>query len=533
MTRSTLQQQSYGVVATPNPLTADAGMEILKAGGNAIDAAVAAAFMHTVVTPDNCGVAGYAGAIVFYLADRKEVLAIDYNSRAPGSAREDLFPVEHHDDGGFRVPEKVNAHGALAVDVPGTVAGLVLAQREFGTLPLRTVLQPAIRAAREGFPVCKALAASIAGTLAANAHAFPEVYRLHTINGRPPLEGEILTNSELADTLELIAEGGSTAFYEGKIAQQIVETVQGHGGLLTLEDLAAYQARIVKPIHIQYRGHDIYTPPLSAGGLTVLQALRVLEGFDVAATGGGARLLHLLIEVAKVVFRERLTKYGDLPTAETLTEQELGDTLIEQLRQEVAVALQNPQKGRIIAPDPGTGTIHFATADAKGNVVSLTTTHGAGFGSLLAVPGTGIVLGHGMCRFDPRPGWPNSVAPHKQPLHNMAPLLALHNGRPSLALGAAGGRTILNTIYTVLTHVIDLGYSLSQALAAARFHVETMEPVWIEDGDEQITQALTELGHEVLIKPAIGTLQGIAFNQETGWAQGESDPRTLGKVVSE
>lgn len=522
-----------GIVATPHPLTADAGLEILEAGGSAIDAAVAAAFTHTVVTPQSCGVAGYAGALVFYLADRDQVLAIDYNSRAPAAAREDLFPVEQDAQGGVWVPGSVNTHGALAVDVPGTVAGLVLAQERFGTLPLSRVLQPAIRTAKEGFPVNASLAAYFAETLTPRSREFPEAYRLYSIDGRPPSEGEILRSPELAETLERIAEGGASAFYEGELARRIVDTVKSQGGILTLEDLAAYRARIAEPIHTGYRGYEIYTPPLGAGGLSVLQALKVLEGFDVAGTGGGAPLLHLLSEVAKVIFRERLTKYGDPGAIRFHQEDELSGELIRKLRSEVDAGLKHPGRGSNIAPYPAGGTVHLATADKQGNVVSLTTTHGEAFGSLLAVPGTGIVLSHGLSRFDPRPGWPNSVGPSKQPLHNMSPVLALKNGHPALALGAAGGRTIVNTIYTVLAQVIDLGSSLQEALAAPRFHVETIEPVWVEKRGEELAATLTALGHEVTIKPAIGILQGIEFNHETGLVQGATDPRGSGKVAQQ
>lgn len=289
---------AHGIVATPHPITADAGLEILAAGGTAIDAAVAAAFAHTVVTPASCGIAGYGGALVFYLADRDQVLALDYNSRAPAAAREDIFAVEQAADGGIRVPGFANNHGALAVDVPGTVSGLVLAQEQFGSLPLCQVLQPAIRAAREGFPVGASLADMIAENLAPRAMEFPEAYRLYSIDGRPPRAGEILRSPELAETLELIAEGGSAAFYEGELDRRIVDTVRSHGGILTVDDLAAYRARVVQAIHTGYRGHEVYTPPLGAGGLTVLQALRVLEGFDVrgrtsappAERGGQGRL---------------------------------------------------------------------------------------------------------------------------------------------------------------------------------------------------------------------------------------------------
>ncbi|WP_176706018.1 gamma-glutamyltransferase [Paenibacillus hemerocallicola] len=527
----TIASVSYGIVASPHPLAADAGLAVLEAGGSAIDAAVAAAFAHTVVTPSSCGIAGYAGTMIFYCAERNQVLAVDFNSRAPAAARENMFAVEQDADGRTRVPGQANSRGALSVDIPGTVSGLVLAQEKFGSLPLNAVLQPAIRAAREGFPVSSALANTVTGLLAAKVDDFPEIYRLYSIDGRPPREGEILRCPELADTLERIAEAGASAFYEGEIARRIVDTVQSHGGIVTLDDLAAYRAKVVQPIHTGYRDYEVFTPPLGAGGLTVLQALRVLEGFDVAGTQGGAKLLHLLTETAKAVFRERLTKYGDPEITGSLTEYELGEELIQKLRNEVAEGLKKPSKGRIIAPHPSGGTIHLVTADRHRNVVSLTLTHGEAFGSLLAVPGTGIVLPHGMSRFDPRPGWPNSVGPSKQPLHNMSPVLAMKNGHPALALGAAGGRTIVNSVYTVLTRVIDLGLSLPDALKEPRFHVETREPVWVEEGDEELAAALTRLGHEVEIKPSIGILQGIEFNLETGSAHGASDTRSPGKVA--
>jgi gamma-glutamyltranspeptidase/glutathione hydrolase len=284
------------------------------------------------------------------------------------------------------------------------------------------------------------------------------------------------------------------------------------------------------PLSASYRDYEVYTVPPAAGGLTLLQQLRALEGFDVASVGQGVDLLHLLIEVCKVCWRERLTRLGDPRHVAIDLAEELSETRIAALRGKVAEGLRAPLPGLVIAPDPLFGTIHLCASDAQGNVVSLTHTHGGAFGSLLLAPGTGLILSHGLSRFDPRPGWPNSIAPGKAPLNNMAPLIVLKDGQPELAIGGAGGRTILSNVFQAVVRCLDLGETVEAALAAPRFHVETAEPVHIETGAEGLAEALQGLGHRVTMRPPFGGLQAIQFDRGPGGVTAAADPRRHGSV---
>jgi gamma-glutamyltranspeptidase/glutathione hydrolase len=282
---------------------------------------------------------------------------------------------------------------------------------------------------------------------------------------------------------------------------------------------------------VSYRGYDVYTPPLPNGGLTLLQMLRLLEGMDPTGGATNTGLAHLLAEVSKACWQERLTKYGDPDHTTVDPTHELDEPLVSRLRERVDDGLARPRPGKLISPDPLlVGTVHLCAADAAGNVVSLTETHGGNFGSLVSVPGTGLVLGHGMGRFDPRPGRPNSIAPWKRPLHNMSPLLLVRDGRPTLALGGAGGRTIINNLCQVLVRLLDIGESLEDAIAAVRVHVETAEPVQVEAGGEAIAAGLERLGHSTKIRPRFGALQAIRFGPG-GAMSGVADPRRGGTVA--
>ncbi len=523
---------SLGMVAAPHPTASEAGLQILNAGGNAIDAAVAATFALTVVVPASTSAAGYGGSLIAWLASRAEPVAVDFTSRAPAAADEAMFAVHEDGRGGFTVPLAANAFGGRAVDVPGIVAGLTLAQRRYGVLPLDTVMRPAIAAARHGYPVDVWTVQKITETLVPNGERYPDIIRLFSLNGRPPRPGEAMTTPELADTLESIAIRGADEFYRGAIAQAIVDTVRRAGGTLTTDDLAEYAAQEVAPVSAEYRGHTICTPCLPAGGLTVLQMLRVLDGLDAPRAGTDADLIHLLAEVSKVCWRERLTRCGDPEFVAIDQDAELGASRVRTLQDDVRAGLRSPQHGAVIAPDPLlTGTAHLCAADRQGNVVSVTTTLGGSFGSLLAVPGTGLVLGHGISRFDPRPGRPNSIGPRKRPLHNMSPILVMKDRRPVLAAGSAGGRTIVSTLLNALVRLFDLGEPTDAAVSTTRFHVETAEPITIEEGNDTLAEGLRAQGHTVALRPRFGSLQVIRIGEEPGTMTGVADPRRDGSVV--
>ncbi|MGH2374718.1 MAG: gamma-glutamyltransferase, partial [bacterium] len=273
--------------------------------------------------------------------------------------------------------------------------------------------------------------------------------------------------------------------------------------------------------------------PLPAGGLTVLQMLRVLDGLDTPrGAGNDVDLIHLLVEVSKVCWRERLTRCGDPEAVAIDQHAELSTARVGALQEDVRAGLRSPQRGAIIAPDPLlTGTAHLCTADRHGNVVSVTTTLGGSFGSLLAVPGTGLVLGHGISRFDPRPGRPNSIGPRKRPLHNMSPILVVKDRQPLLAAGAAGGRTIVSTLLNGLVRLLDLGEPTDAAVSTTRYHIETAEPVTIEEGNEALAEGLSARGHMVALRPRFGALQAIRVDAGPDVMTGVADPRRDGTVL--
>ena len=528
-----LSRKKFGTVAGPHPRTVQAGINILKEGGNAVDAAIASAFAEGVVEPSHNGIAGYGGCMVIYSTERQKVVAIDYNTVAPMAASDQMFPIQKADGpAGYRVPGRINVHGPLSVGVPGVVAGLCLALQEFGRLTLPQVLRPAIQSARYGFVPNRANLNGITSNSKRWKQDFPETARLYLKNGAPPKRNQRLTNPELARTLEMVATEGPSAFYRGEIAQKIVNHIQQTGGCLTTEDFHQYQARIVAPYQVQYRDHWLFTPPLGAGGLTTLQMLKLIEGYDITLMST-ARRLHLLAEAMKICWMERLERFGDPRFTELDPSSELGDPLISELKSRLEDGLKSPQPGKIVAYEPISCTSHISTADLDGNLVALTQTHGGGFGSMVSVPGTGLLLGHGVGRFDPRPELANSIAPGKSPLHNMSPMIALKEDRPFATYGIPGGRTIPNNQLSLTTNLIDLNMTIQQALDAPRLHSEGAEPIQVEDVGESTHAELQRLGHTIRHCSGIGGPgHGIVVADEPAIQSGGTDPRGQGRVMS-
>lgn len=530
-----LREKNYGTVVGPHPRTAQAGFEMLLAGGNAVDAAVAAAFAEGVVEPSQNGIAGYGGCVLIYRKKTEDVVAIDYNTAAPAAASADMFTIEDAPDAvaGYRVPGRVNVHGPLSIGVPGVVAGLCLALKAFGSLPLGDVLRPAINSARHGYAPNSANRGGIAGNAERWKKDFPETARVFLKNGRAPKKGERLTNPELARTLEAVSEGGHEAFYEGTIAETIANHIQESGGCLTTDDLKNYRPFITEPYEIQYRGYSVYTAPLGAGGLTTLQMLRLVEEFDMAVMSVAERF-HLFAEAMKVCWPERLRRFGDPEFVDIDIETELSDSLISTLKAKLKAGLKSPQPGEVVYYEPMNCTSHISTADAEGNMVSLTQTHGGGFGSMVTVPGTGLLFGHGVGRFDPRPGIANSVGPGKRPLHNMAPFLATREGMPFATYGIPGGRTIPNNQLNISVSLMDLQVSIQSALDAPRVHTDGAEPIQVEPraGEDTLT-ALQKFGHEITPSAGIGGPgHGIRLWEGGNRHDGGTDPRGEGKVMT-
>ena len=498
-------KRKHGTVAGPHPKTAQAGMTMLKNGGNAIDAAIAAALTEGVVEPLHNGIAGYGGSMVIYNSKRSKVVAIDCNSTAPIEASEKMFTIEQGSHPSvYRIPKRANVLGPLAVGVPGVFAGLCLALQRFGTMPLKEVIRPAIRAARYGYVPGLKNRQGLLDNAQFWQQNFPETARVFLKEGRPPRKGQRVTNPDLARTLEILAEGGLTSFYNGPIGKKIATYIQELGGCLTTEDLQRYRARLVEPYQSTYRDCQLFTPPLAAGGLTTLQILRLLEPYDLGEKNQIDRLHHLA-EAMKICWPERLKRYGDPSFVDIDVEAELSKEFMARLGRRFRDHLKRPRPGRLVAPEPINCTSHISTADTSGNMVSLTQTHGGWYGSMITVPGTGLLLGHGISRFDPRPGLANSIAPGKQPLHNMAPFIALRNGRPFATYGLPGGRTIPNNQVTLTVGLIDRNLDPQKALNATRLHTEGTEPLQIERrAGKAVMQGLCKLGHRVDFADGIG-----------------------------
>jgi gamma-glutamyltranspeptidase/glutathione hydrolase len=475
----------------PDVQAAEAGAEMMRRGGNAFDAAVAAGFVEAVVSPFNSGIGGYAATGVGYLAASGRAVALDANAVAPAAAGPGMFTVvPTRDPNGFRLADDRHRHGPLSVAVPGVLGGLLTMLSTWGTFDRKTVMAPAIHAAREGVALIPPHAHTW-NTIEARAEGLraPDF-------GHPPA---LVPMPRLADTLEAIADEGQRLFYSGRIGHAIADHIRKLGGILTRDDMAAYRARVVEPVSVELRGHTLATPPPASGGLTSLQIVALFDRLERRGTTGpaaGPRAFEAFLEIGKVAWEERLTRMGD-PSAMTMAPDELLTSAhLDDLLERVLKGLAKPGPGRLVAPDPLKGTVHLAAADASGNIVSWTQTHGGGFGSMVMVPGTGIVLGHGMSRFEPRPGWVNSIAPGKRPLHNMSPVVAIAGGRAVLAVGASGGRTIVNNSAAVLINRMVLGLDPGDAVAAPRLQCETAEPAVIETAaGPECLAALRARGH--------------------------------------
>ncbi len=526
-TKSGKQLAAQGLCIAPDARAAVIGAEILQRGGNAFDALIAAAFMETVISPSNCGIGGYAATGIAFDAKAAKVVAIDANAVAPAAATAEMFPVISTPGSfDYKLPDGKHKTGALSVAVPGLLAGLLHWLDRFGSLDRRTVMGPAIRQAREGIRLDKdqsrtwrQLRAEGLGEKSTN---LAEI-------------ADLIPMDELADSLEAIAEEGVSVFYSGHIGRTIVDHLRKRGGILTREDFEAYRPLDVTPVSVTVRQHQVFAPPPSSGGLTSLQMAALYDRLAAETAppkAGSAESIEFSIEIAKAVWAERLTKLGD-PRAMTVEPQSLlEESHLDELLARIREGLREPSPGKLIAPDPLRGTVHLLAADAAGNVVSWTQTHGGGFGSRVLVPGTGIVLGHGMCRFEPRPGWVNSVGPGKRPLHNMCPVLGLRDGKPVIAAGAAGGRTIVNNSGALLVNRLISGLGAVDSVTAARVQCESLEPVALEESiGGAVVDSLRARGHLVKTVPRDAGTAHLLVREQGQWL-GAAEPRASKATVA-
>lgn len=497
----------HGVAAAKHELAAEAGAEVLREGGNAIDAVVTAAFVAGVVEPFMSGLGG-GGFLVAHFPERDERILIDHAMIAPAAAAPDMYPLAADgldaDMFGWRkVDGDANIHGHLAAAVPGTVAGLTLALEEFGTLSRQRALAPAVKHAAGGFDVTWHTALMIGLDLAL-LNRFPATRAIFTNDGYAPTPypgwRKPLRQPELADTLRQVAEHGARAFYEGGPAQAIAQEMRDHGGLITEEDLASYRPTVTRPLRGTYRGYEVLISPPASGGPTVLETLNMMEQADLANMGhNSAEALHWVAESCLQAFTDRFALLGDPAFVDSPWEWLIsGQYAASQAATFTPGAVRSPAPA-LPPPIPRMNTTHVSAIDRWGNSASLTTTLLGGWGSGVTVPGTGVLLNNGMMWFDPVPGRPNSVAGGKKPLANMAPTLLLEDNHALLSVGAMGGRRILNALPQIIANVVDYGMGMQAAISAPRIDCSTGVLQASSRINPDTITALQGIGHTVQI----------------------------------
>lgn len=461
--------------------------------GNAVDTAVTAALSAGVTELAACGIAGYGGHMVIAMADGR-VTSIDYNSLAPAAMRHDTFAP---DSKGI-VPDS-HDHGWLSAGVPGTIAGLQLALEQYGTKTFAEVLKPAIQFAREGFKLPEEAAKYIHGAKDILGQD-PGSRGLLFQGGKPLASGILFRNPDLAVVLETLAEAGSVEpFYRGEIGEKIAKAFQDNGGILTADDMAAYEASEVEPVHLNWRGYDIYTAPLTAGGATSLEAINILKALGWENLVNEDEQNHARLEALRIAWDDRLKLFGDLTQADVpmdrLTSHAYAEQMADRVRQ--AIVARKPQQIATQSREQD-GTVHISCVDGEGNMVALTLTHGVNFGARVTVDGLGLILGHGMSRFDPNPQHPNSPGSRKKPLHNMCPTIVTKGGKPVLALGGRGGRRIPNAIFDVLMNFVGQDRTMEESIEAPR--MVTQGGMTVECDDKwsiEDKEYLRSVGYEV------------------------------------
>ncbi len=521
------------MVVTAQPLATQAGLDILKQGGNAIDAAVAVAFALEVVLPDAGNIGG--GGFIVHRSAAGEVHALDYREAAPSGASRDMYV-----DSAGNVTDK-SLIGPLAAGVPGSVAGLHEAWKKYGSLPWATLLAPAIKLA-EGHVIDTARSESIAWSRELLAR-FPASRAQFLVNDSTPPPGTLWMQPDLARTIQLISDSGPDVFYRGQIADLIVAEMQRGGGLITKDDLGRYQAKWRDPVHLTYRGYTIYSmPPPSSGGVTMGELLNILEGYDSLPRFGTPAYVHVVAEAMRRAFIDRNRYLGDPDFVQMPLDRLLSKSYAATLRAQI-----DPQHATPTPPETTSGeamhTTHYSIVDAKGNAAAVTTTLNGGFGSGVTVTGAGFLLNNEMDDFTSAPGKPNmfglvqgeanAIVPGKRMLSAMTPSVVLDSvGRLFMVLGTPGGPTIITTVAQVLLNVIDQKMSLADAVAAPRFHHQALpDMIRSEDGglSDATVRTLEAMGHQVNRRGGSGTVAAI---QKTagGWV-GVIDPRSAGAAL--
>lgn len=532
-----------GMVSAPEPQAAQAGLDVLRRGGTAVDAAVAVALALAVTHPYAGNLAG--GGFLLYRTPDGKAFALDFRETAPAALRAEMFLDSHGD----AVRERA-LRGGLAVGVPGSVAGLYDAHRRWGRLPWRDLVAPAVRLAEDGFRVSERNAFYLerdgARLLLDRAAA-----AIFARDGKLLREGDLLVQKDLARTLRRIAERGPEGFYQGSVAEALVGAVKRRGGVMEMTDLAGYAPILREPLEGRYRGRRILTfPPPSSGGIALLQILAMLERYDLAASGPGSSLtVHRVAEAERRAFADRSRWMGDpgffAVPARGLLDPAYVAARAGTIRDDVATPSTEIRPGSP-AGEPE-HTLHFSVADAEGAVASLTTTLNSGFGACAVAEGTGMLLNNEIDDFALAEGLPNQFGllgskanapePGKRPLSSMTPTIvegATPGARPAVVLGAPGGPTIITTVLQILVNVVDHGMNLQEAINAPRFHHQWQpDRIDHEAGafPADVADALTRRGHVLHERTFIGNACVLGSDPVTGNWIGAADPRGEGAAL--
>ncbi|MGS2738175.1 gamma-glutamyltransferase [Sinomicrobium sp. M5D2P17] len=522
----------HGMVASSHPLATQIGVDILKKGGTATDAAIAVDAALGLMEPTGSGIGGDLFAIVWDAKTRK-LYGLNASGRSPKSLTLDYF--EEHD------LNKIPSTGPLPISVPGCVDGWFELHKKFGKLPMGTLLQPAIEYAENGFPESELIAYYLERTVSNFMTRFPNVRETYTNNGIIPEKGTIFKNPYLAGTYRKIAEKGRDVFYKGEIARTVAEFIKEQGGFLSYEDLSSHHSEWVEPISTNYRGYDVWELPPNGQGLAALQMLNIIEGFDFSKIRfGSAEHLHIVNEAKKLVFEDRARYYADPDFADIPIEELLSKTYAGKRR-----ALINPDQAGTYesGKTDHTGTVYMTVADKDGNMVSLIQSNYRGMGSGMVPPGLGFMLQDRGESFTLTPGKPNSYEPGKRPFHTIIPGFVTRNGKPFLSFGVMGGDFQPQGHVQILMNIIDFGMNIQEAGDAPRFeHVgsssftgETAKgkgEILIESGfDFNEVRKLMGKRHKVGFGGYYGGYQAIMFDSDKGVYFGASESRKDGQAA--
>ncbi|MGE6571407.1 gamma-glutamyltransferase [Psychrobacter namhaensis] len=529
-----------GMVATQEALASDIGLQILKDGGNAVDAGVAVGFALAVTLP-RAGNIGGGGFMMIYDAKQDKTVALDYREKAPSSASRDMYL----DSDGNAVSDLSRYHG-LAVGVPGTVAGLLKALEDHGTMSREQVMAPAIALAEDGIEVTAGLSESLTA-LSERLQKWPSTKKVFfKADGSAYQPGERLTQPELARSLKLIAAKGADGFYKGETASKLVKAVNDAGGRMSLQDLSNYEAIAREPVKGDYRGYEIVSmPPPSSGGIHIVQILNILEGYPLKDYGqNSAQAIHLMAEAMQLAYADRAEYLGDSDfidvPASGLTSQAYADKLRGLIDPNKATPASTIKANNPL-PYESDQTTHFSIVDKDGNAIANTYTLNFSYGMGLVAEGTGILLNNEMDDFSAKPGVPNgygllggeanAVEANKRPLSSMSPTLVFKDSKPYIVTGSPGGSRIITTVTQILSNVIDHDMNIAEATHAPRIHDQWLpDEIRIEKAlNVDTIKKLESMGHTISPKAAMGSTQSIMITPNGVY--GSSDPRIVDAAV--